>query len=173
MKKRGFLVLALVMTTAGVASAFAPISQSQDSAARSRTPPTGRLLVTSSCRRIARQPAAALPVAPAPEPVVKKASVEVRQAPVPLLMKPRPPIEQKAVDAPAAAPEVSPKTGDVAGESAVKAGESAAKAAIEADGYKGVKVLRQGANGLWYARAMRGSTEVPLTVNAAGHVSLE
>ena len=47
------------------------------------------------------------------------------------------------------------------------------QAAIDADGYKGVKVLRQGANGLWYARAMRGSTEVPLTVNAAGHVSLE
>ena len=151
MKKRGFLVLALVMTTAGVASAFAPISQSQDSAAQ---PPARDLVMPV----VARQPAAALPVAPAPEPVVKKASFEVRQAPV---------------DAPAAAPEVSPKTGDVAGESAVKAGESAAKAAIEADGYKGVKVLRQGANGLWYARAMRGSTEVPLTVNAAGHVSLE
>ena len=122
---------------------------------------------------VARQPAAALPVAPAPEPVVKKASVEVRQAPVPLLMKPRPPIEQTAVDADAAQPEVLAKTSDVSGESAVKAGESAAKAAIEADGYKGVKVLRQGANGIWYARAMRGSTEVPLTVNAAGHVSLE
>jgi hypothetical protein len=166
MKKRGFLVLALVMTTAGVASAFAPISQSQDSAAQ---PPARDLVMPV----VARQPGAALPVAPAPEPVVKKASFEVRQAPVPLLMKPRPPIEQKTVDAPAAAPEVSPKTGDVAGESAVKAGESAAKAAIEADGYKGVKVLRQGANGLWYAKAMRGSTEVPLTVNAAGHVSLE
>ena len=74
---------------------------------------------------------------------------------------------------PPSAPEVSAKTGDVAGESAVKAGESAAKAAIEADGYKGVKVLRQGVNGMWYARAMRGTTEVPLTVDAAGHVSLE
>jgi hypothetical protein len=166
MKKRGFLVLALVMTTAGVASAFAPISQPQDSAAR---PPARDLVMPV----VARQPAAAPLVAPNPEPVVKKASVEVRQAPVPLLMKARPPIEQKTVDVPATAPEGSPKTGDVSGESAAKAGESAAKAAIEADGYKGVKVLRQGVNGIWYARAMRGATEVPLTVDAAGRVSLE
>ena len=166
MKKRGFLVLALVMTTAGVASAFAPISQSQDSGAR---PPAPDLVMPA----VARQPVAALPVAPAPEPVVKKASFEVRQAPVPLVMKARPPIEQKTFDAPAAVPEVPAKTSDVSGESAVKAGESAAKAAIEADGYKGVKVLRQGPNGVWYAKAMRGSTEVALTVNAAGHVSLQ
>jgi hypothetical protein len=159
MKKRGLLVLALVMTTAGVASAFAPISQPQDPAAR---PPARDLVMPV----VSRQPAAALPVAPVPEPVVKKASVEVRQAPVPLLMKARPPIEQKTSDAPAAAPEVPPKIGEVSG-------ESAAKAAIEADGYKGVKLLRQGVNGIWYARAMRGASEVPLTVDAAGRVSLE
>ena len=47
------------------------------------------------------------------------------------------------------------------------AGESAAKAAIEADGYKGVKVLRKGANGVWHASALRGKTEVMLTVDAA------
>jgi hypothetical protein len=122
---------------------------------------------------VSRQPAAALPVAPVPEPVVKKASVEVRQAPVPLLMKARPPIEQKTVDVDAGKPEVLAKTSDGSGESATKAGESAAKAAIEADGYKGVKVLRQGVNGIWYARAMRGASEVPLTVDAAGRVSLE
>ena len=159
MKKRGLLVLALVMTTAGVASAFAPISQPQDSAAR---PPARDLAIPV----VARQPAAALPVAPVPEPVVKKVSVEVRQAPVPLLMKPRPPIERPAVDADAVKPEVLAKTSDVSG-------ESAAKAAIEADGYKGVKVLRQGVNGIWYARAMRGPTEVPLTVDATGRVSLQ
>ena len=53
------------------------------------------------------------------------------------------------------------------------AGESAAKAAIEADGYKRAKVVRQGENGLWYAKAMRGTTEVSLTVDATGRVSLE
>jgi hypothetical protein len=156
MKKRGFLVLALVMTTAGVASAFAPVPQ--ESAAR---PPARELALPIP----AKQPAI-LPVAPAPEPVVKKASFEVRQAPVPLLMKARPPIEQKTFDADAVGPEVPAKTSD-------DSGESAAKAAIEADGYKGVKVLRQGANGIWYAKAMRGTTEVPVTVDAAGRVALE
>jgi len=154
MKKRGFLALALVMTTAGVASAFAPVPQ--ESAAR---PPARELALPIP----AKQPAI-LPVAP--EPVVKKASFEVRQAPVPLLMKARPPIEQKTFDADAVGPEVPAKTSD-------GSGESAAKAAIEADGYKGVKVLRQGANGIWYAKAMRGSTEVPVTVDAAGRVALE
>ena len=52
-------------------------------------------------------------------------------------------------------------------------GESAAKAAIEADGYKGAKVVRRGDNGIWYAKAMRGTTEVSLTVDAGGRVSLE
>ncbi|HEY6719165.1 MAG TPA: hypothetical protein VI232_22685 [Reyranella sp.] len=156
MKKRGFLVLALVMTTAGVASAFAPVPQ--ESAAR---PPARELALPIP----AKQPAF-LPVAPAPEPVVKKASFEVRQAPVPLLMKARPPIEQKTFVADAVGPEVPAKTSD-------GSGESAAKAAIEADGYKGVKVLRQGANGIWFAKAMRGTTEVPVTVDSAGRVALE
>jgi hypothetical protein len=154
MKKRGFLALALVMTTAGVASAFAPVPQ--ESAAR----PSARELALPIP---AKQPAVP-PVAP--EPVVKKASFEVRQAPVPLLMRARPPIEQKTFDADAVGPEVPAKTSD-------GAGESAAKAAIEADGYKRVKVLRQGANGIWYAKAMRGTTEVPVTVDSAGRVALE
>jgi hypothetical protein len=81
-------------------------------------------------------------------------------------MKPRPTIAQPIFDADAIGPEVPVKT-------SVGSGEGAAKAAIEADGYKGVKALRQGANGLWYAKAMRGTAEVPLTVDAAGRVALE
>jgi hypothetical protein len=157
MKKRGFLVLALVMTMAGMASAFAPAPQ--DSAAR---PPTRDLAMPV----VARQATAALPAAPAAEPVVKQASFEVRQAPVPLLMKARPPIEEKTMDAAAPTPEGSAKTPEATG-------DSAAKAAIEADGYKGVKLLRQGGNGMWFAKAMRGTTEVALTVDAGGRVSLE
>jgi hypothetical protein len=158
MKKRGFLVLALALTTAGVASAFAPVPQ--ESAAR---PPARELALPV----VARQ-ATVLPVVstPAPAPVVKKASFEVRQAPVPLLMKARPPIVQPIFDADAVSPEVPVKTSG-------GSGEGAAKAAIEADGYKGVKALRQGANGMWYAKAMRGTAEVPLTVDAAGRVALD
>jgi hypothetical protein len=158
MKKRGFLVLALVLTTAGVASAFAPVPQ--ESAARPLALPV-----------VARQ-ATVLPVVstPAPAPVVKKASVEVRQAPVPLLMKARPPIVQPIFDADAVSPEVPVKTSTATSNGS---GEGTAKAAIEADGYKGAKVLRQGDNGIWYAKAMRGTTEVSLTIDATGRVSLE
>jgi hypothetical protein len=152
MKKRSFLVLAVAMTVAGVASAFA--LGPQEPAARDLPMPV-----------VANQPAP-ISVAPAAAPVVKKASFEARRAPVPLLMKPRPTIERPIFDADAVGPEVPAKIGD-------GSGESAAKAAIEADGYKGVKALRQGANGLWYAKAMRGTAEVPLTVDAAGRVALE
>jgi len=150
MKKRGFLALALAMTTAGVASAFA--LGPQEPAARDPSMPV-----------VARQPAA---ISVAPAPVAKNASFEARRAPVPLLMKPRPTIEQPVFDADAVGPEVPAKIGGGSGESAVKA-------AIEADGYKRAKVVRQGDNGIWYAKAMRGTTEVSLTVDAGGRVSLE
>jgi hypothetical protein len=50
-------------------------------------------------------------------------------------------------------------------------GESAARAAIEADGYKTVQVLRRGDDGVWYAKAFRGKTEAQLIVDARGGVS--
>jgi len=154
MKKRGFLALALAMTTVGVASAFA--LGPQEPAARDLSMPI-----------VAKQPAP-LSVAPpaASEAVVKKAPFEARRAPVPLLMKPRPTIEPAIFDADAVGPEVPAKIGG-------GSGESAAKAAIEADGYKRAKMVRQAENGIWYAKAMRGTTEVSLTVDAAGRVSLE
>ena len=156
MKKRGFLALALVTTTAGVASAFAPVSQ--DLGAR---PPARELAMPV----VAKQPPA-VPLVTTPEPVGKNVSFEIRRAPVPLLMKPRPTIEPPVFDADAVGPEVPAKMGD-------SSSENAAKAAIEADGYKRAKVLRQGENGIWYAKAMRGTTEVSLTVDATGRVSLE
>ena len=66
------------------------------------------------------------------------------------------------------------KPGDESGEkSADKVAGSSAKAAIEADGCKGVRVLRQGANGVWHARALRGKTEVMLTVDGQGSVTAD
>ena len=159
MKKRGFLVLALVMSVAGVASAFTPLPQ--DSTARA---PARELAMPVA----AKQPDPP-PVASAPEPVVKKASFEIKQAPVPLLMKAHPTIETPAFDADAVGPEapVLAKPADA------PADNSAAKVAIEADGYRNAKVVRQGENGIWHAKAMRGTTEVSLTVDATGRVSLE
>src|SRR5260370_10144068 len=104
MKKRGFLALALAMTTAGVASAFA--LGPQEPAARDLPMPV-----------VAKQPAP-ISVAPAPAaaPVVKKASFEARRAPVPLLMKPRPTIEPPIFYADAVAPEVPAKIGAHSGQ---------------------------------------------------------
>jgi hypothetical protein len=44
---------------------------------------------------------------------------------------------------------------------------------IEADGYKDVQGLAMGADGLWHGRAMRGSTEVAVTVDAKGKVAAQ
>ena len=52
-------------------------------------------------------------------------------------------------------------------------GIGTAKAAIEADGYKRVSVIGKQGNGTWRAKAYRGQTEVQLTVDGAGRVSLE
>jgi hypothetical protein len=49
----------------------------------------------------------------------------------------------------------------------------AAQAAIEADGYMRASVLGKGADGSWRAKAYRGSTEVELTVDGTGRVSMD
>jgi hypothetical protein len=48
-----------------------------------------------------------------------------------------------------------------------------AKAAIEQDGYRNVRALTMGADGTWRGRAMRGSTEIAVSVDANGSVSAD
>jgi hypothetical protein len=48
-----------------------------------------------------------------------------------------------------------------------------AKRAIEQDGYKNVRELAKGSDGLWHAQAMRGNTQVQVTVNRSGRVSAQ
>jgi hypothetical protein len=48
-----------------------------------------------------------------------------------------------------------------------------AKAAIEADGYKRVRVLSKAEDGVWHARAYRGATEIGLRVDPQGNVMAE
>ncbi|MCW5738350.1 MAG: hypothetical protein KIS73_29780 [Enhydrobacter sp.] len=50
---------------------------------------------------------------------------------------------------------------------------SRAKAAIELDGYKNVRGLERGPDGVWRGRAMRGRTEIAIRVDDAGNVSAE
>jgi hypothetical protein len=186
--KRGILVATLMMTAAGVASANLLTTGPQGVASPWPQPQpateAARPMTTASPDKSAPAPAAPI-AAPltrkgAPAPTVQKASVETRQAPVPFQPKPRPPVnlppvadkdkdKDKATEAKATG-----QAGDKAGEtSADPAGENAARAAIEADGYKGVKVLRKGANGVWHASALRGKTTVMLTVDASGGVSAD
>jgi len=42
---------------------------------------------------------------------------------------------------------------------------------IEADGYKNVQGMALGSDGLWHGRAMRGSSEVQVTVDKQGNVT--
>ena len=185
--KRGILVATLMMTAAGVASAnlltapqgvISPRLQAQPA-----TDPVSVVTASSIDRTVTDKPAAdkrtAQPATAsakvASSQTTQKSLVEAQQAPVPFKMKPRPPVnlppaaadkatEAKAADKPAEAS--SDPVGEIAG-------ESAARAAIEADGYKGVKVLRKGANGVWHASALRGKTTVMLTVDASGSVSAD
>ena len=65
-------------------------------------------------------------------------------------------------------------TEPVTTESAIRQlSETAARAAIEADGYKRPRLVDKGADGTWRARALRGTTEVSLRVDAQGNVTGE
>ncbi len=48
-----------------------------------------------------------------------------------------------------------------------------AKKAIERDGYRNVRGLTKGSDGLWHAEAMRGDTQVQVTVNRSGIVTAQ
>jgi hypothetical protein len=187
--KRGILVATLMMTAAGVASAnllttAPPGVASPWPQVRPTTLPPPVITNTSTDKTVSDKPAIdrrTAQLAPtasakvASVPTAQKPQVEANQAPVPFKMKPRPPVDlppaadkatgAKTTDKPAEGPP-DPAAGD-------GSGENAARAAIEADGYKGVKVLRKGANGVWHASALRGKTTVMLTVDASGSVSAD
>ena len=96
-----------------------------------------------------------------------KPVVGMRQAPVPLVMRERPPVAlPPAVETVAARTPAPSATSD--GE-----GGNFAKGAIEADGYKFVKTIAPGPDGTWRARALRGKTEVVVTVDREGRVSAD
>jgi hypothetical protein len=91
--------------------------------------------------------------------------LEARRAPVPLVRNVRASLPPPAAaDAPA--PDAEVKAQD-------DLDRKAAKAAVEADGYKRATVLGKASNGTWRAKAYRGATEVQLTVDGTGRVSLE
>jgi len=91
--------------------------------------------------------------------------LEARRPPIPLMRNVQ--VPPKIV----AAPDVA--VADTNVQAPDNSGIGTAKAAIEADGYKRVSVIGKQGNGTWRAKAYRGQTEVQLTVDEAGRVSLE
>jgi hypothetical protein len=121
------------------------------------------------------------PAAPVSVAAAGKSTLESHQAPVPFQMKPRPTLDVPAVGAGAQSQSAQSQSEQSQSEQpnveTAKAsdpeGGAAAKAAVEADGYRSVKVLRKGDNGLWYAEGLRGSTKVLLIVDGQGTVTTQ
>jgi|SRR5215813_238371 len=91
--------------------------------------------------------------------------LEARQPPVPLVRNFRPSPVQ-------AAPSADAQTAPTEQQAQDDLDRKAAKAAVEADGYKRVSIVGK-ANGAWRAKGYRGTTEVLLTVDGAGRVSMD
>ena len=153
--KLGFLILSAAMTTGGLASVHVsgPVPRESGS-------PLLAQQASPSPASIAATPPAVAQLRPAAE---QKPYPDALQAPVPLKMKARLPIEVPTSDvASTSAPQPRSDTS-----------RSAATASIEADGYKSVRVLSQSQDGVWHATALRGTTEVRVTVDAQGNVSVD
>ena len=98
--------------------------------------------------------------------MVNRNVLEARRAPVPLVRNVRP-----SVAPPPTAPDAPVPDTEVQAQDDLD--RKAAKAAVEADGYKRATVLGKAGNGTWRAKAYRGTTEVRLTVDGTGRVSME
>ena len=122
-------------------------------------------------------------------PAKPVATLVASRPPVPLVTPPRPssytpPIETAdksptgdkpaAVDKPAKPnePSIAALLADQPSDS--PSGDGAlAKRAIEFDGYRNVRALAKGPDGMWHGRAMRGRAEIAVRVDAGGNVSAE
>jgi len=167
---RTFLVLGLAVGLLGAGYAFAP-------------QPGGAT-------------AAIAPLPRAAGPTAKPASTLVgNRAPVPLVTRTHktyfaPTQAEASVQTASATPGSSPSATDVSKASltvgagldgglppapagANSADSAQAKAAVELDGYKNVRGLEKGPDGIWRGRAMRGRTEIAIRVDASGSVSAD
>jgi hypothetical protein len=161
--KRVILIFAVVSAITGVASA-----QMLRPAAAPSLPPGAKAEAAPTKPEVAK-----------PEPTKEAAKLDstparitptlvVRQAPVPMQRTPRPPIAVKEMPPQEANAAETPLPETIRGIS-----DANARAAIEADGYKRVRVISKSEDGTWRARAFRGSTEVALLVDSQGNVMAE
>jgi hypothetical protein len=181
--KRGIIIAVAAISMAGAASAsiFTKLPEGATAARGSASAPVGvsdaapPAVKPSLFQARLAEPSAEPTAKPAPAAVERRSPVVARQKPVPLQVASRPPVPLPSADTSEAYAKgeagASAKAVTSPSRSDDQAGEKAARAAIEADGYKGVEVLRKGDNGIWYAKAMRGKTEVQLVVDLKGSVT--
>lgn len=161
--KRTLLILALVSTVAGVASAELLRSPA---APRAAAEPTASLPLKATANTTANVPPT---TRQEPTPARVTSTLVARQAPIPMLPGKRSPAAVAAAD-PGSARDPAPAKNAARGLTEQGLSEAGARTAIEADGYKAVRVVSKTADGTWRARALRGTTEVALQVDAQGNV---
>jgi hypothetical protein len=134
-----------------------------DGTERTLKPPVAKVPAPTAAEVAAPQVAKATAT---PTPPAKPAvTISAARPPVPLLVSPR-----NTYVAP------TPEQAKAAETSVVEKAapsDAAAKAAIEADGYKRVTGLAKGPDGKWRGRALRGTTEVAVSVDTTGSVSAD
>jgi hypothetical protein len=137
-----FLALGLLAMTASVASAH--------------------VFIPPHAAEQSQPPVMALPTHASAPPARSPPSLDATRPPVPVHFSHRRPFVP-------ANEAVSPSAAVSAPADSMSA--TAAKAAIEADGYKGIRALTRGSDGVWKASALRGEVEVLLSVGPTGRVS--
>ncbi|MFO1160684.1 MAG: hypothetical protein U1E60_17725 [Reyranellaceae bacterium] len=162
--KRSIIALVAAMSVVGVAGATISMRPTEGG----KSP----LLATSTAPHVAvDRPSELRPntVAKASPTEVQKAALEPLGTPVPLQLKSR--VPAKLPDGDTAATPAAGDSGTVPPAATPDpAAENAARAAIEADGYKNVRIVGKG-DGVFRAKALRGKTEVLLIVDATGSVT--
>ncbi|MBI2740518.1 MAG: hypothetical protein HYX38_28730 [Rhodospirillales bacterium] len=123
---------------------------------------------------LAPAPPAASPRTTAAAGSVAHASVPVSTASTELRAQQQPvPVIRSAPTRPIAVPLDDLSRSEAKAPSQSGLDREAAKVAIEADGYKRVRIVDKAANGTWRAKAFRGSIEVVVVVDEAGRVLTE
>jgi hypothetical protein len=161
---RTFLALGLAAGLLGAGYVFAPL-------------PGAAALPTAPVPKAAPVASAATPAAPTAKP----STLVANRAPVPMVTRTHD-TYYAPKEAEASVQTASATTGLVGAgtdgglplsDDMKSGGGAQAKAAIELDGYKNVRGLEKGPDGVWRGRAMRGRTEIAIRVDATGSVSAD
>jgi hypothetical protein len=120
--------------------------------------------------------AAAPKAAAAPEARPMLPTLVANRPPVPLVRPQTTSYFAPAIQDPAtgnSGDPTQPQTAALTADQPSAGDDATARRAIEFDGYKNVHAIVKSSDGVWHARAMRGRTEIAVTVDASGNVSAD